>query len=229
MKTLSFLAPILLASATASHALTIDFGSGPAVPTICTAAGGGTGPLIACANGSFISQSYGDVAGLVDVDYSAPRQLAATSLRWWDTGYNNLRGVAWADSSDANSLARIAIKAVDTTATVTLQSFDLGAYINSTRPTTVNVYAIGGGTPLYTFAGSVGNGSVSANSFTPNISVVGGLWLEWADSAYNVGIDNIQYTVSAVTPVPEPETVVLMLAGLAGLSLVVRRRKANAT
>jgi hypothetical protein len=229
MKTSSLFAPILLACATSSHALTIDFGSGPAAPTICTAAASGAGALIGCGNGGYLSQSYGDVAGVVDVDYSAPRQTAATSLRWWDTGYNNLRGVAWADSSDANSLARIAIKAVDTTATVTLQSFDLGAYPNSTRATTLNVYAIGGGAPLYTFAGSVGNGSVSANSFTPNISVVGGLWLEWADSAYNVGIDNIQYTVSAVTPVPEPETVMMMLAGLAGLSLVVRRRRSSTT
>jgi hypothetical protein len=229
MKTSSLFAPILLACATSSHALTIDFGSGPAAPTICTAAANGAGALIGCSNGTYLSQSFADVAGVVDVDYSATRLAAPTSLQWWNTGYNNLYGVAYAGISDSNSLARIAIKAVDTTATVTLQSFDLGGYPNSTRSTTVNVYAIGGGAPLYTFAGSVGNGAISANSFTPNISVVGGLWLEWADSAYNVGIDNIQYTVSAVTPVPEPETVVLMLAGLAGLSLLVRRRRSSTT
>jgi hypothetical protein len=222
MKSSLLLAPLLLACAASSHALTVDFGTGPS-PTICTAAANGTGPLIACGNGSYLSQSYGDVAGLVDVDFSAPRLAAPTSLRWWDLSYNNLQGVAWADSSDANSLARIVIKALDPTATVTLQSFDLGAYPSTTRNTNINVYAIGGGAPLYTFSGAVGNSTISATSFTPNISVVGGLWLEWADSAYNVGIDNIRYTISAV---PEPTAAVLMLAGVAGL-LMLRRRAAQ--
>jgi hypothetical protein len=208
MKSSLLLAPLLLACAASSHALTVD---------------NGTGPLIACGNGSYLSQSYGDVAGLVDVDFSAPRLAAPTSLRWWDLSYNNLQGVAWADSSDANSLARIVIKAIDPTATVTLQSFDLGAYPSTTRNTNINVYAIGGGAPLYTFSGAVGNSTISATSFTPNISVVGGLWLEWADSAYNVGIDNIRYTISAV---PEPTAAVLMLAGVAGL-LMLRRRAAQ--
>jgi PEP-CTERM motif len=223
MKSSLLLAPFLLACATASQALTIDFGSGPS-PTICSSTANGAGPLVACGNGTYLSQSYGDVAGLVDVDFSAPRQPAPTSLRWWDTNYNNLQGVAWADSSDTNSQARIVIKAVDPTAAVTLQSFDMGAYSNTTRNTTINVYAIGGGTPLYTFAGAVGNSNISATNFTPNISVVGGLWLEWADSAYNVGIDNIRYTISAV---PEPTSALLMLAGVAGL-LMARRRSASA-
>lgn len=224
MKTSLFFAPALIGLATASQALTIDFGPSTLAPTICTSAANGSGPLVLCGNGTFLSQSYGDIAGVVDVDYSTPRLTAATSLRWWDSGYNNLRGVAWADSSDANSLARIAIKSTDTTALVTLQSFDLGAYSNATRPTTVNVYAIGGGTPLYSFAGSVGNGTTSATNFSPNISAVGGLWLEWKDSAYNVGIDNIQYSISAV---PESEAVVLMFAGLASLGVLMRRRKSS--
>jgi PEP-CTERM motif len=224
MKTSLLFAPVLLSFAPASHALTIDFGSGPSAPTICSSTANGSGSLTTCGNGSYLSQSYGDVAGVVDVDYSAPRLAAPTSLRWWDLNYNNLQGVAWADSSDSNSLARIAIKSIDTTALVTLQSFDLGAYSNTTRSTTVNVYAIGGGTPLYTFAGAVGNSNISANNFSPNVSAVGGLWLEWADSAYNVCVDNIQYSISAV---PEPEAVVLMFAGLASLGVLMRRRKAN--
>ncbi len=222
MKSSLLLAPILLAVATTSQALTIDFGSGPS-PTICSSTANGAGPLVACGNGSYLSQSYGDVAGLVDIDFSAPRLTTATSLRWWDQSYSSLQGVAWADGGDANSLARIVIKAVDPTATVTLQSFDLGAWPTTTRTTNINVYAIGGGTPLYSLSGAVVLGT-SINTSIPNISVVGGLWLEWADSAYNVGIDNIRYTISAV---PEPTSALLMLAGVAGL-LMVRRRSANA-
>lgn len=193
MRTSLLLIPVLLSSAAAGHALTIDFGSGPSAPTLCTSTANGAGALIGCVNGGYLSQSFADVAGVVNVDFAAPRLAAPTSLRWWATSCNNLNGVAWADSSDANSLARIAIKAIDPTAAVTLRSFALGAYPATNCGTKVNVYAIGGGAPLFSFTGSVGNGSTSATNFTPNISVVGGLWIEWADSAYNVGIDNIQY------------------------------------
>jgi PEP-CTERM motif len=71
-------------------------------------------------------------------------------------------------------------------------------------------------------SGAVGNSTVAATSFTPNITVLGGLWLEFKDSAYNVGIDNIQYSVAVV---PEPASALLMLAGVAGL-LAARRRAA---
>jgi hypothetical protein len=224
MKPSQLLLPLLLAAASGSQALTIDFGNGPAAPSICTTAANGTGALTACGNGSYLSQSYADIAGVVDVDFASPRLTTSESLRWWGTNYNNLFGVAWANNSDADSRARIVIKAVDPTAAVTLQSFDMGAYSLTTRNTNINVYAIGGGAPLYTFSGAVGNSNISATSFAPNITVVGGLWLEWADSAYNVGIDNIQYTISAV---PEPAAALLMMAGVAGL-LMARRRSAHA-
>jgi hypothetical protein len=224
MKPSLLFAVSLLTTSSGAQALTIDFGSA-GTPTICAFDIAGTGALSNCGNGSYINQSFADVAGLADITYSSIPRVASstpTSLRWWGGSYNNLYGVAFANISDADSRARIEIRALDPNQSVTLNSFALGAYFNTTRNTNVDIYAIGGGTALYSFAGGVGNGSVSATTFTPNLTVAGGLWLEFKDSAYNVGIDNINYSVSAV---PEPMSALMMLAGVG--ALVARQRLAR--
>jgi PEP-CTERM motif len=208
---------------TPAQALVLDFGSNAAAPpSICGTNLDGSGAVKACVSRDPISQSYGDIGGVLDLSYSSPRLTTPTSLKWWGPDYNNLYGVLFAEGNDSNSLARIEMKALQPGASVTLSSFDLGAWSRTTRNTNVNVYAIGGGTPLFTFTGDVGDGFVSATNIRTNITVAGGLWLEWADSAYNVGIDNIQYSVSAV---PEPTSAWLMLAGAAALGVMRRRRR----
>jgi PEP-CTERM motif len=224
MRSLYFLAAALTAIATPVAAATIDFGNAGS-PTICSSTADGLGSITACGNFSAISQSYGDVAGLIDVTYSAPRVAIPSSLLWWGSNYNNLFGVAFAPGNDANSLARIEIKALQPGDAVTLSSFMLGAYSNTTRDTVLNIYAIGSSTPLFSYVGPVGNSTISATVFNPNLTVAGGLWIEWADSAYNVGIDNIEYSVGGVVQsVPEPSTWMMLLAGF-GLIGFLRRRK----
>ena len=214
-----FATALLAASATAS-ALTLDFGNGPNPPTLCTLDTGGAGAATTCTDGSTMTQTYGDVPGLVDVTYTDANS-PSLGLVWWDLNYNSLYGVLWVGGGDGASHARIELRALTPTDTVTLSGFDLGAWSNSTLGTNVNIYAIGGGAPLYTYVGPVGNGVGPPTSFALNVSAVGGLWLEWKNSAYNVGIDNVEFTVGAV---PEPATVALMLAGVAALAL--RRRSA---
>ena len=213
------LSSALLAVSAAASALTLDFGNGPGAPTLCTSDPGGAGAVTACSTGSYFTQGYGDVPGLVDVTYTDVNNTNF-GLIWWDLNYNSLYGVLWAGGSDASSHARIELRALTPTDTVTLSGFDLGAWFTTTRDTTVNIYAIGGGAPLYTYAGPVGNGIGPPTSFALNVSAVGGLWLEWQNSAYNVGIDNVEFKVGAV---PEPASVALMLAGVAALAL--RRRR----
>jgi len=173
-----------------------------------------------CVNGAPLLQSYGDVAGVVDISYIDVNNTS-NSLLWWDTSYNDLLGVAWASGSDANSHGRIEIKSLNGQA-VTLNSMDFGAWVNTTRGTSIRVTAIGGATPLFSYDGDVGSGATHT-AFTPTITASGGLQIDWYNSAYNVGIDNVKFTVA----VPEPESYAMLLAGLGLLGCVARRRVAS--
>jgi hypothetical protein len=210
----------LLATAPLAQALTLDFGNDPD-PAVCSTTDDGLGAPIVCGNWGWLSQSYGDVAGVVDVTYSAPR-LAGRSLEWWADSYNNLWGVAFAPGSDADSQARIELLPVQPGDGVTLTGFDIGAYPNLTRDTTVNIFAVGGGPALFSYSGPVGDGAISATHFAVNVSSSTGLWIEWQDNAYNVGIDNIEYTVAAI---PEPASYALFALGLAAVGALRRARR----
>lgn len=220
------LAALLLgATATWAQAATavIDFGS-QGRPLLCAETLEGTGALRNCDNYDEIHQSYGDIAGVLDVSYSAPRLGTGQSLTWWSTSYNTLYGVAWAEGSDTDSLARIDLQSLNGQA-ITLSSFDLGAYSETTRATTVRVSELGGRV-LYNFTGNVGDGRNGPTSFTfVGLSSTTGLRIEWRDSAYNVGIDNIRLQVSAV---PEPASAALLALGGLALGLRAARRRGNA-
>ncbi|NRR29810.1 PEP-CTERM sorting domain-containing protein [Oxalobacteraceae bacterium] len=215
MKT-TLMALSLCAATTLAQAGVIDFN--PA-GNVCNDQTSGNGSIVACSDYAYIAQSYGDVAGVLDAQYSAPR-LTEVSLRWWDANYNNLRGVAWADSNDSDSMARIDLVPLNGNG-VTLTHFDIGAYSNTTRSTHIKVSAIGGPVLMF-FDGAVGGlpGNMPS-SFDGVWSSATGIRLEWADNAYNVGVDNVTYSMA---PVPEPEAWAMLLAGLASLGLLARRR-----
>ncbi|WP_294274213.1 PEP-CTERM sorting domain-containing protein [Propionivibrio sp.] len=192
----------------ASYTLTFDQALACDVPT--------------CGSGNLLSQNYGDVAGIVDITYVNVNSTTPLGLVWWDINYNDLKGVAWANGSDASSHARIEIKPSNDGDSVVLNSMDFGAYIDTTRGTNIRVTAIGGGATLFSYTGDVGSGSTTHNTFSPNVSSPTGLWIDWYDSAYNVGIDNVNFSITAV---PEPETYAMLMAGLGLLGFTARRRK----
>lgn len=221
----SLIAASLALAFTGVQAVTLDFGNGPGAPTICAANDQGTGAMVGCANSSRINQDYGDIAGVVDVTYfSQPQLHSDVSLRWWAANYNDLYGVLWADGGDnPSSHGRIELKALGGN-TLHLTQFDLGAFPNRTLGTIADVYEIGSNVSLFNFTGSVGSGGTAHNTFATNLSSSVGFWIEWKDSAFNVGIDNIIFNAD-VQAIPEPSTYALLLGGLAAVGLLARRRR----
>lgn len=227
---------LLLASAAAfacsAQANVLDFGNGPDVPTICSATADGSGANVACNGYGYLNQSYGDIAGVVDVVYGQPRIDGNPSLHWWPDSYSNLYGVAWADSGDTNSKGVIDILPL-AGGRVVLDSFDLGVSDSAPLPTHLQVIDLATNSVLYSFDGNVGAfpANLATNfSFGAGLASTGGLRIQWADSAYDVGIDNIAYRLAGqrdVVAIPEPQTWMLMLAGLVATGVLLRRRGAR--
>jgi hypothetical protein len=226
----ALIAASLALFASAAHAYTIDFGNDPStLPSICSSSIDGSGAFIGCSNSSRINQAYGDVSGVVDVTYSEPRFLPAElrSMEWWGPDYNNLYGVGYAEGGDADSKARIDLAALG--GPLVLTHFDLGAWPNVSRNTHLNVYDLGTGAVLFTYGADILGLPVGtpppidlATSFDFALASSTGFRIEFYDSAFNVGIDNI--TFDAVTAIPEPQTYATVMAGLALLGFVAKRR-----
>lgn len=214
---LNALALAALSALTLSPALaaTISFPD-----TVCANTASGVGALVGCSNGGYVNQAHGDVAGQLDVGYLDVDSTTGESLRWWGTGYNDLPSALWGNGTDENSFARITLTPA-AGQSITLDGFDLGAYNASTRGTNLRIFALGGAS--YSYSGNVGS-VAGATHFSPALSSSTGIVIEWENSAYNVGINNISYTLA---PVPEPETYGLLLAGLGVVAAVARRRRAD--
>ena len=182
--------------------------------------------IATCGDGSFISDTYGDVAGAVDISYrNLQGNPTLTRLRYWNNDYNDLVGVAWTDGFDVNSKAEIFIKPLNGKV-VTLSAFDLGAFPDSQRTSQFTI--LDGDSNLLFNSGLVTIGVQPGNlhshfSFT-GLTTTNGIRIQWGPSAFNVGIDNINFTVSLAgdpIPVPVPPAGYLLTAALV---MLARRR-----
>jgi len=171
-------------------------------------------------NASDFNQQYGDTPGLLDVSYTYHLGATSGELAWWDSGYDELRGVAWGPQQADGSTGRISLVALDPAHPVLLGSFQLGSWegFGSGRVETVTVTRIGASSPAFSFTGDIGVGNLST-LFTPQLSSATGLVIEWTNPWWTA-IDNVD--VNLATAVPEPGAAALLLAG--GLALLLLGR-----
>ncbi len=183
-----------------------------------------------CGNNDLIVDTYGDVAGIVDVRYDrlVGDPISDRRLSWWDADYSELRGVAWGGNGDLAGTAEIFLDPAPGQQ-VTLSGFQLGAWPNQDRMTYIRI--LDGSGDVLAEGGSLGSAAskitisgVSSSTFNFALTSDEGIRIQWGPSAYNTAIDNIRFSV---TPIPEPSTWALLGAGLALLGFSARRRRAG--
>ena len=205
----------VLASPAVSAAYILDFSG-----DICTTAAG------VCANGSSISQDYGDIAGQLDVIYDANRNTATEQeLRWWGTGYETLTGVAYGTLGGGG--LSILFKP-EAGYEVSVTSFDIAPYANRVRDTFVEVIDIATNTVLFTQSfNPLPTGMVTTLESLMWTSLAG-IQINLGPDSWDIGIDNIHYSVKPadLSEIPLPAAGWLLLSGL-GMFGLVRRRLSN--
>lgn len=185
----------------------------------CAGSANGVGAAISCGNGSALNQAWGDTAS-VDVQYAGNSALPGQrSMLFWNTGYSGLENVAYGDSGASAQLSLVSLDG----SRIQLDSMVFGSWLNSARTTRVAVYDLGSNALLFdSGAFSTAGASPNSLSFT-NIASNSGLRLVLGPDFFNVGLDSLNYTVSAV---PEPAPLALLAAGLAVLGW--RRQRSSA-
>ncbi|MFM9851886.1 MAG: PEPxxWA-CTERM sorting domain-containing protein [Sphingomonadaceae bacterium] len=202
----------LLMTTTAANATVLDFSG-----NICDG-------LTACTNGARIDQSYGDSADIdvffVDDSNGTGLSLGGngSSLFFWDNNYNELTNVAYGQAGGAPLVFLDPLRGQS----VTLNSFRLGAWPQTTRLSQVTVIDGFGATLFSSGPITVGTGNVST-LFTVNITSANGIGIQFGPDGFNVGIDSIDFTVGPAA-VPEPQSWMLMLAGFVLVGSLLRKR-----
>jgi hypothetical protein len=179
-------------------------------------------------DGNVIPQSYGDVPGVVDINYRSVQSIGSNSevvpdLYYWGTQYSDLTDVAYGGTGFTGEVAILPATGYE----VKLLSFVLGAWPNADRESQAAIYNGTLSSQLETYGAFTVSG-VTASSFAPNLLSSNGLRIQWGPDSFNVGIDNISYEV---TPIEAPSTAVpgpLPLLGVgAAFGFSRRLRKRN--
>jgi hypothetical protein len=179
-----------------------------------------------CIDGSRIDQSYGDIAGQVDVVYDANRSTAVSDdMFYWSTGYEDLNDVAYGFFGGGG--ASIALES-QTGYEITLNGFDIAPYANRDRNTQIEIFDLFDNSSIFsqTYTPLTTAGATSLSFGNTSSS---GFLINFGPDAWDIGIDNISFDVKAVsttTPIPLPAALPLLLAALGGMAMLRRRTTA---
>jgi hypothetical protein len=169
--------------------------------------------------GSANTGAYGSDAN-VSVGYSA------YTYNWTPGGYGGLDGgTGIGVYSDNNAETLVMTFTAATGYTVTLDSFDLAQYTTSVEMVNISVT---GGTPAYSLtAQTPAGGGTNYTTYSPDVT--GTALTLTVTNLYDVGINEITYSETAVAGVPEPSTslMVATACGLLLLGAIWRRKQAN--
>lgn len=164
-----------------------------------------------------ISSNYGSITGLANVSYF-DAQRGLNSFRYWSSNYSG-SAAAFAGNGDAGSRGQITLTPAAGYA-ITLNSFFLGSYANANRASSYYV------DNLSTFGVDQSSGPITIGAsglhVSPQLTSSQAIVIGFGPNAYNVGINHINFSVTAV---PEPETYAMLLAGLGVMGAFARRRK----
>lgn len=180
------------------------------------------GPTGACEDAFGVLQTYGDQPGVLDVVYDRDILVQGLApLVFWSGRYSGLSNVAFGTGLGLRGTAEIFLRP-STGYAVTLHGFSLGAWPNADR---ASQYAVlgGDGTPLFQ------SGPITVLGSTPtqaafDLTRSDGIRIQWGPDGYNVAIDNIDFSMVRVGPIPEPSTLALLALGLAAVARRARRR-----
>jgi hypothetical protein len=164
-------------------------------------------------NYQIIASDYGSIAGVIDLLNTTP---GGTNLLFWTDSYSG-RPAAFSGDSSIGLITLTPAAGL----TVTLDSFFLGGWPNTDRNISYSIDDLA--TPGLDI--SVNAAFVAGSTgllVTPALTSAAGLRISFGPDGFNGGINNLAFSVAAV---PEPESYLMLLAGLGLVGAIARHRR----
>lgn len=180
-----------------------------------------------CSNNALIDSDYGSVSGQLTVsyDFNVNNPSSPSALRWYGPDYSGLTGVAYGANGGRAEILFTPAAGFE----VTITGFQLGAWPNTDRTSQVSVLDLDGtalfASPTLTIAGT------TPSTFVGPWTSSSGLRIQWGPDAFNVGIDNITFSVQqvggsgGVGVIPLPASLWLLGGGILALAGAGRARR----
>ena len=170
-------------------------------------------------NGTVVPDTFGDTA---DIDFTW--SVLGTTMRKWNGGYSGQDAFYCGTNPGAVCFFDLAPLGG---ASLTLNSFDLGGWLNEDRVVAWSVADLFN--PGFLLVSGIANVPGTSPLTVPvGLASSDGFRVSFGPDGFNGGLTSLTYTISesqpGPTPVPAPGTLGLLALGLLGLGAALRRR-----